>query len=330
MFPWISHLHICIILEREIMDIHVPQSIEPLPETLAPAQDKPQKAEMRRGYAAISWLGVIPFLLFCLLFEILPTLIILQGSLVDDQQAFTLNNYQRLLTQSSTLHAFGTSIELSLITAVISGLIGPFAAYGLSTLPIPWVRNFLTSFSSVVANFTGVPLAYAFISTLGVTGFVTVLLKNVFHFSLYDLGFNLYSFWGLVLIYVYFELPLMILITVPALSALHSEWQEAATSLGASQFQYWRKVAFPILLPSLVAAMMLLFANAFGAYATAYALGQGNINLITILISFVVAGNVTIDVGLGNALAVGMILVLGIAISLYLFMLRRASIWQKR
>jgi putative spermidine/putrescine transport system permease protein len=228
------------------------------------------------------------------------------------------------------LHAFETSIELSLVTALISGLIGPFAAYGLSTLPFPWLRNFLTSFSSVVANFTGIPLAYAFISTLGVTGFVTVLLNNVFHFSLYNLGFNLYSFWGLVLIYVYFELPLMILITVPALSALRSEWQEAATSLGASQFQYWRKVAFPILLPSLIAAIMLLFANAFGAYATAYALGQGNINLITILISFVVAGNVTIDVGLGNALAVGMILVLLIAISLYLFMLHRASVWQKR
>jgi putative spermidine/putrescine transport system permease protein len=260
----------------------------------------------------------------------LPTLIIVQGSLLDDQQAFTLNNYQRFLTQPSTLRAFETSIELSLVTAVVSGLIGPFAAYGLSSLNIPWLRNFLTSFSSVVANFTGVPLAYAFISTLGVTGFVTILLKNLFHVSIYDLGFNLYSFWGLVLIYVYFELPLMILITIPALSGLRSEWQEAATSLGASQFQYWRKVALPILLPSLIAAVMLLFASAFGAYATAYALGQGNINLVTILISFVVAGNVTIDVGLGNALAVGMIVVLCLVIFLYLFMLRRASVWQKR
>jgi putative spermidine/putrescine transport system permease protein len=320
------------ILERDIMDIHVPQPLEPQTGELAQAQTKPQqvKAKVRWGYGVVSWLGLVPFLLFCFIFEILPTLIIVQGSLVDDQQAFTLNNYQRLLTQASTLHAFETSIELSLVTAVISGLIGPFAAYGLSSLRIPWLRNFFTSFSSVVANFTGVPLAYAFISTLGVTGFVTVILKNVFHLSIYDLGFNLYSFWGLVLIYVYFELPLMILITVPALSGLRSEWQEAATSLGASQFQYWRKVAFPILLPSLIAAIMLLFANAFGAYATAYALGQGNINLITILISFVVAGNVTIDVGLGNALAVGMILVLSIAIFLYLFMLHRASVWQNR
>jgi putative spermidine/putrescine transport system permease protein len=312
------------------MDIHVPQPIEPVLADPTQVQVESHKARVRWRYTVVSWLGLVPFLLFCFIFELLPTLIIVQGSLVDDQQAFTLNNYQRFVTQSSTLHAFETSIELSLVTALISGLIGPFAAYGLSTLPFPWLRNFLTSFSSVVANFTGIPLAYAFISTLGVTGFVTVLLNNVFHFSLYNLGFNLYSFWGLVLIYVYFELPLMILITVPALSALRSEWQEAATSLGASQFQYWRKVAFPILLPSLIAAIMLLFANAFGAYATAYALGQGNINLITILISFVVAGNVTIDVGLGNALAVGMILVLLIAISLYLFMLHRASVWQKR
>lgn len=314
------------------MDVPVSQPLESQVAELAQPQAKPQqiKGKVRWGYTAISWLGLVPFLLFCFLFEILPTLIIAQGSLLDGQQALTLNNYQRLLTQSSTIHAFETSIELSLVTAVISGLIGPFAAYGLSSLRIPWLRNFLTSFSSVVANFTGVPLAYAFISTVGVTGFVTVLLKNLFHVSIYDLGFNLYSFWGLVLIYVYFELPLMILITVPALSGLRSEWQEAATSLGASQFQYWRKVAFPILLPSLIAAIMLLFASAFGAYATAYALGQGNINLVTILISFVVAGNVTIDVGLGNALAVGMIVVLGIVIFLYLFMLRRASVWQKR
>jgi putative spermidine/putrescine transport system permease protein len=156
------------------------------------------------------------------------------------------------------------------------------------------------------------------------------LFHDWFHVNLYDLGFSVYYFWGLVLAYVYFQLPLMILVTLPALSALRPEWREAATNLGASNFTYWWRVALPVLLPSLIAATMLLFANAFGAFATAFALAQGNINIVPILISFVVNGNVDIDTGLGNALAVGMIIVLLAAVSLYTAMLRRVSVWQGR
>jgi putative spermidine/putrescine transport system permease protein len=122
----------------------------------------------------------------------------------------------------------------------------------------------------------------------------------------------------------------MILVTVPALSALRPEWREAATNLGASGFTYWRRIALPILMPSLIAAAMLLFANSFGAYATAYALAQGAINIVPILIGYAVAGNVNMDVGLGNALAVGMIVVLLIAVSLYTAMVRRANTWTGR
>jgi putative spermidine/putrescine transport system permease protein len=282
------------------------------------------------SYTLISWLGLLPFLLFCLLFELLPTLVIIQGSFLNDQNTPTLNNYQHIFSQLSTLHAFQTSISLSFVSALISAVIGFFAAYGVFMLRNKWLSNFLIGFSSLTANFAGVPLAFAFVSTLGVTGFVTVLFHNLLHINLYDLGFNLYNFWGLALAYIYFELPLMILVTVPALSALRPEWREAATNLGASSFTYWRKVALPILLPSLIAAFTLLFANAFGAFATAFALAQGNINLVPILISFAVAGNVNIDIGLGNALAVGMVLVLIITVSLYIFMLRRVSMWQGR
>ena len=156
------------------------------------------------------------------------------------------------------------------------------------------------------------------------------MFHDWFHVNLYDLGFSVYYFWGLVLAYTYFPLPLMILVTLPALSALRPEWREAATNLGASNFPYWWKVALPVLLPSLIAATMLLFANAFGAFATAFALAQGNINIVPILISFVVNGNVDIDTGLGNALAVGMIIVLLAAVSLYTAMLRRVGAWQGR
>src|SRR5215467_836370 len=284
------------------------------------------------GYFIGSWLGFAPFLLFCLLFEILPAIMIIQGSFVDSNTgAITLNNYQRMLSQASNLHAFRTSILLSVVTALIGAVVGFLAAYGVYNLRASGLRNLLIGFSSIAANFAGVPLAFAFVSTLGVTGFVTVLLQNWFHIDLYNgLNFSLYTFWGLVIVYTYFELPLMILVTLPALNALRPEWREAATNLGASNFTYWRRVALPILLPSLVAATMLLFANAFGAYATAYALAQGAINIVPILIQFVVNGNVSLDTGLGYALAVGMIIVLLFAVSLYTAMLRRVSKWQGR
>src|SRR5216684_6476464 len=283
------------------------------------------------SYALTSWLGLVPFLLFCLLFEILPAIIIIQGSFSNNSTgALTLDNWRHLFSQGSNLRAFQTSISISLVTALLGGVIGGLAAYGVYNLRTGWLRNFLIGFSSIAANFAGVPLAFAFVATLGVTGFVTASLHDWLHISLYDLGFNLYTFGGLVLVYTYFQLPLMILVTVPALSALRPEWREAATNLGASSITYWRRVALPILLPSLIAAAMLLFANAFGAYATAVALAQGNINLVPIQIGFVVAGNVNIDTGLGNALAVGMIVVLLIAVSLYTTMLRRVNTWQGR
>ena len=301
------------------------------------AVNAPAKAITRAGrgfrlsYSFVSWLGLVPFLLFCLLFELLPALIIIQDSFVSsDTGGFTLSNYQRLLSSTTYLHSFQNSISLSVVTALIGAVIGFFAAYGVYNSRANWLKNLLIGFSSIAANFAGIPLAFAFVSTLGVTGFMTVLLQNLFHFSIYDAGFSLYSFFGLVLAYTYFQLPLMVLLTVPALSALKPEWREAATNLGASDATYWRRIALPVLMPSLIAATMLLFANSLGAFATAYALAQGNINLVTIQIAFAIDGNVSVDPGLGNALAVGMVVVLLLAVTLYTAMLRRASRWQGR
>jgi len=279
------------------------------------------------GYSITSWLGFAPFLLFCLLFELLPAIMVIQNSFLDSNTgAFTLFNYQRIFLEPDKLHAFENSISISIVTALIGGSIGFIAAYGIFNLRIGWLHNLIVGFSSVAANFAGVPLAFAFIATLGVTGFITTLLLNWFHIDLYKSGFSLYTFAGLVLVYTYFQLPLMILLTIPALGAVRPEWREASTNLGASNFTYWRRIALPILLPSLVAAMLLLFANSFGAFATAYALAQGEINLVPIQISFVVNGNVSLDTGLGNALAAGMIAVLLIAVIFYTAMLRRIAL----
>ena len=156
------------------------------------------------SYTLTSWLGLVPFLLFCLLFEIIPAIIIIQGSFTDDiTGAATLDNYKHMFSQVSNLHAFETSISLSLVTALLGGLIGGFAAYGVYNLRTGWLRNFLVGFSSIAANFAGVPLAFAFVATLGVEGFITILIHNLFHVDLYNLGFSLYTFWGLVIGYVF-------------------------------------------------------------------------------------------------------------------------------
>jgi putative spermidine/putrescine transport system permease protein len=312
--------------------VQLPETTEVVVEEDRPESRVARFRDRQWSYTLTGWLGFLPFLLFCLLFEILPAIMVIQGSFIDSNTgALTLNNYQRILFQESNLHAFQNSISLALVTAVIGGVVGFFAAYGVYNLRTGWLRNLLIGFSSIAANFAGIPLAFAFISTLGATGFVTVLLLHWFHIDLYQgLNFSLYTFWGLVLAYSYFEIPLMVLITLPALDAVQPQWREAATSLGASTFTYWRRVALPILMPSLIAATMLLFANAFGAFATAYALAQGAINLVPILISFVVNGNVSLDTGLGNALASGMIIVLLIVVWLYTTMLRRVSKWQGR
>jgi putative spermidine/putrescine transport system permease protein len=188
----------------------------------------------------------------------------------------------------------------------------------------------LITFSGVASNFAGVPLAFAFISTLGRTGFITALLKNVFHLNIYtDLGFNLYGFVGLSLTYMYFQFPLMVLIMAPALDGLKQEWREAAENLGASATQYWLRVALPILLPSILGSMILLFGNAFGAYATAYALTGGALPIITIQIGAQIRGDAQHNPGLGYAMAMGMVVIMTISLVGYSWLQSRTERWLK-
>ena len=183
----------------------------------------------------------------------------------------------------------------------------------------------LTTFSGVAANFAGIPLAFAFIATLGTIGIVTSFLQNAFGFSLYewtppgsDTTFSLFSKTGIEIVYLYFQIPLMILVIAPAIDGLRREWREAASSLGASSWQFWRYVGFPILFPSLLSAMVLLFGNSFAAYATAYGLTAGGIGLVPIVIGFFIGGDVLDDPHLAQALAFGMFVVLGLMMLAYI------------
>ena len=274
-----------------------------------------------------TWLGVLPFALFAVAFIFWPAANLFVGAFQRLDGSFTLDNVLGL-GQPFILEAFSLTIWVSLVTAVGGGIFGFLLAYAAILGGLPrWVRSVLTTFSGVASNFAGIPLAFAFIATLGRVGLLTVLLRDFFGVNLYGLGFNLYTFGGLCLTYMYFQFPLMVLIIAPALEGLKREWREAADNLGANQFQYWRYVALPILLPSLLGTMVLLFGNAFGAYATAYALTGGSLNLVPILIGAQIRGDVLRNPGLGYALALGMVVVMSTSILLYSWLQRRSSRW---
>jgi putative spermidine/putrescine transport system permease protein len=228
------------------------------------------------------------------------------------------------------MDAYLLSIKVSLFTAVFGALIGFMLAYASTFGNLPsWVKSYLNTFSGVASNFAGVPLAFAFISTLGRVGLLTALIQQIFHVSIYDLGFNLYSFWGLCLTYLYFQIPLMVLLMTPALEGMKKEWREGAENLGATPSQYWLKIGLPILFPTIIANTVLLFGNAFGAYATAYALTGGFLNLVPIIIGAEIRGDILHNVGLGYALALGMIVIMGITILSYNYLQRKTARWLK-
>ena len=272
------------------------------------------------------WLGVLPFFVFSALFLIGPAVVLAYRSLEGPDGGLTLDNY-RLLTNPTVLSSYGLSIRISLTTAIIGGLFGFLLAWAVSMggLPRPF-RSGLTTFSGVASNFAGVPLAAAFIFTLGRIGAVTALFE-VMGVDLYGAGFTLYSYWGLTIVYLFFQIPLMVLVLLPALDGLKQDWREAAENLGATPGQYWRRVAFPILLPSILGTMILLFGNAFGAHATAYALTGGLLNLATLLIGQQISGDVLNNPGLGYAVAMGMVLIMALSIVLYSLLQRRSERW---
>ena len=282
---------------------------------------------LQLGHVASAWVGVTPFFVFAIMFLIAPTLFLVVGGFQDAAGNFTLRNLANL-AQPSIVSAYWISIKISAVSAIAGGVIGFLLAYAAIAGGLPgWIRPTLLTFSGVASNFAGVPLAFAFLATLGRTCMVTTLLVRYFDFNLYSTGFNLLSFSGLALTYLYFQIPLMVLMLTPALDGLKREWREASEILGASRWQYWRWIALPVLWPSILGAMLLLFANAFGAVATAYALTGSSLNIVTILLFAQIRGDVLHDQNLGYALAIGMILITGLSNGLYLWLRQRSDRW---
>jgi putative spermidine/putrescine transport system permease protein len=307
--------------------------------TDTPVTQAPSPVSTFSWRSLLDWVGVLPFFAFIFFFLILPSTNLLVGAFQDGKGSFTFANIIGLF-DPYIVKAYRTSLQVSVLTSVIGGLFGFFVAYAITIGKAPgWMRNILMTFSGLAANFGGVPLAFAFIATVGRTGFITGFLKNICFtgadgistcpFDLYKNGFNLYSLLGLTLTYVYFQFPLMVLIITPALEGLKKEWREASENLGASTWQYWWYVALPILWPSILGATILLFGSAFGAYATAQALTGGSLLLVTIVIGQQIRGDVLGNANLGYALALGMVVIMGISILGYTILQRQTTRWLK-
>ena len=286
----------------------------------------PAAARRRGGRAS---LVLLPFATLITLFLLLPTVSLFWGSFHDSKSgSFTFANYS-YLGHPIDLVPFRNSLELSLASTVLGGLVGLLIAQAIVSSRRPIIQEIATTFSSVAANFAGVPLAFAFIATLGAEGLLTQTLLGA-GLDLYGGGFKLYSVLGLTVVYAYWEIPLMVLVMLPPLQAMKPSWREAAEILGASRWQYLRHVAIPILMTPFLSSLLLLYANAFGAYATAYGLTTGFVPLVPLQISNLINGDVNYDPGQADALAIGLAAIMAVCIGGRAVLESRSARWLSR
>ncbi|EJA7353197.1 ABC transporter permease [Vibrio parahaemolyticus] len=257
---------------------------------------KPTTSVWLKRIKPASWL--VPFVLFFYLFQLAPMIWVLFNSFIYDGE-FALDNYIEVLDSAFMLQAFGNSLWLSVWSSIFGLAIATLLVSSLRRVDSK-LRDAVIAFTNMSSNFAGVPLSFAFIIILGTNGAITLLLKQ------YGLlgDFDLYGKWGLLAIYIYFQIPLAVLLLYPAFDALSDDWQAAAALLGARTSHYWAKVALPVLSPALFGTFIILIANAIGAYASVYALTSGNYNVITIRIASLVSGDLFLEPNLAAAISV--------------------------
>ena len=271
--------------------------------------------------------GIVPFGVYVTLGLLLPMIAVAVGAFQSNSGGFTLSNVHAA-THGVYLHGFEQTIILSVVTSIVPGILGLLIAYAIFTAKRGTIlRQVAVTASGVFANFGGVPLAFLFIATLGSSGLVTQWLADL-GFNPYDHGFSLYTLAGVVVVYMYFQIPLMVLVILPALEGLRPAWREAAQNLGARTWDYWRFVGGPVLLPSFLGCVLLLFGSALSAYATAEALTTGTIPLTAIQIGSFLNGNVIAgQENIGKALGLGMVVIIAVAMVLYVALQRRSAKW---
>ncbi len=290
----------------------------------------PKSAIRNRPRFSFDFVGLLPFTIFILVFLVLPAFSIVLRAVTDASGTPTLENIAKLSSNQTIVIAYRSSLQVSVITAISGAVIGGLLAWAITLGKLPeWIRNTVLSFSGVAANFAGVPLVFAFTALFGRLGMINTLSRSLGGGALVDPQQILYNLTGLCIVYTYFQIPLMVLILTPALNGLRKEWREAAENLGATQAQYWRYVAFPILTPALFGALALLFVNAFSTYATAIALlgAMGQTFAVTVVVANQFRTDTFGDPGLGYALAFSMMIVIAATVLIYTYSRRRAEQW---
>jgi putative spermidine/putrescine transport system permease protein len=290
-----------------------------------------------RGAGLRSWrrhsayLGVLPFGILVLVFLVWPTYSVVTGAFQNSGGSFTISTVKTVFTSPSHITAFKNTIELSAITALVGALLGSLMAWAVSSgKPDSFMRRITLSASGVLAQFGGVMLTFAFLATFGFNGFVTTLLTKEFPHSIFAHPGWLYGIGGLCVVYTFFQIPLMFLVFLPAIDNLKPQWREASSGLGGSTSEYWRRIGIPVLVPSFLGAALLLFANSFSAYATAASLiSQGSI-ITPLEISTALSSETGVaNAATAKALGLGMVIVVGIVMTLYTLMRRRVSKWEQ-
>jgi putative spermidine/putrescine transport system permease protein len=278
--------------------------------------------------AVVRLAGIVPFAAYIILGLFIPLIAVLIGAFQNSSTgAWTFSNID-IAAHGAYLKGFENSLELSLIASIVPGIFGLLIAYAIFTAKRGKVlRQTVITASGVFANFGGVPLAFLFIASLASTALITGWLNDI-GLNIYSAGFTLFDLAGVAVVYMYFQIPLMVLIILPALEGLRPAWREAAENLGARSWSYWRYVGGPVLMPSFLSCLMLLFGSALSAYATAAALTGGTIALVPIQIGNLLNGNVVAGQGnVGKALSLGLVLIIGVLMVLYVMLQRRAAKW---
>ena len=281
-----------------------------------------------RGAAA--YLGLTPFAIYVVLFLAIPTTLAVATGFFTDDGTLTLDNISGLLAPN-VLQAFASSFWVSALTAVLGAVIGALVCYALlGTRPDGMLRTFIDSASSVLAQFGGVMLAFAFIATIGSQGLITVWLRDSMGIDIFADGNWLYQVPGLLPVYLYFQVPLMVITFMPALQGLKVQWAEASATLGGTRLTYWVRIAAPVLAPSFFGSLLLLFANAFSSYATAAALISQGAQIVPLQIrAALVSETVLGRENMAGALALGMVVVMVVVMWGYSVLQTRTSRWQR-
>lgn len=301
----------------------------------APVPSLPRRAESGadsptpRAARSFAWLGLVPFTAYVLLFLAVPTVLAIGSGLFTKDGSFTWAN-MGALGDPVVLTAFANSAGVSLLTALVGAVVGGLICYAvLGMNPQGGVRSTIDAAAGVLAQFGGVMLAFAFIATMGIQGVLKLFLQDAFGIDIYANGTWLYELPGLILPYIYFQIPLMVITFMPALAALRPAWAEANLTLGGTRASFWLRVGIPVLAPSFLASLLLLFANAFSSYATAAALASQGSQIVPLQIRAALTSETVLGrENLAGALALGMIVVVGVVMALYSLIQRRAARWQ--